>query len=360
MKKTWEDLLLYGNRDLLARAYQARHGGELSLKKARQIVASLEQGKEYFFASEGVGAIAKPLLVYYGVLSLSRAVILFSEVAAGEESLSPQHGISCLQWPAQLGGSLANIRGLRLKTTAGTFSDLVRATGNVERRGTLPHGMMGQEVVTAEARPLPPNLEFTFGDLLARIPELASLYEYVFEEKPECFDCVISGAVHDAGVTNSRSLICSLYNASTQHTPTEFQNVVGMTPDDRFATLEVMTEGPNEVWRIVVKLEGQAGQPKTFPQLFRKSIVYVHPASPTQTCLVWPLQNEYYLPTLPRLFLLSYGLGMLGRYFPSAWMSGQSLEVGTSCFPLLTKAVDFLQAAYPYAVLQEFQQAVAD
>ena len=46
-------------------------------KQAEQIKFCLEQAEEYFFAAKAVSSATKPVLVYYGIVSLALAEILF-------------------------------------------------------------------------------------------------------------------------------------------------------------------------------------------------------------------------------------------------------------------------------------------
>ena len=67
----------------------------------------------------------KPLLLYYGVLSCCRGVILASNPQKKEESLKPRHGLETVGWQNTLSGGIRNVLELRVQANDGTFRELV-------------------------------------------------------------------------------------------------------------------------------------------------------------------------------------------------------------------------------------------
>ncbi len=94
----WSRLSLYQSRDLLEERYKERHGGTPSDGKCREIASHLIQGGQYFAAAQSAGDLARPLLLYYGVLALTRALILFADKAARETTLAEAHGLAAHEW----------------------------------------------------------------------------------------------------------------------------------------------------------------------------------------------------------------------------------------------------------------------
>ena len=89
----WARLSIYESTDLVRDLFFRRHGRELSSGKAREIVSAVAQGREYFSAAKEAGLLVCPLLQYYGVLSLSRALILLLNRSFRETSLPQAHGL---------------------------------------------------------------------------------------------------------------------------------------------------------------------------------------------------------------------------------------------------------------------------
>jgi hypothetical protein len=75
VEEIWSRLALFQSRDVLERRYNARHGGKLSAGKADEIIAHLQQARQYFQSAESAGVLAGPLEQYYGVLAFARAIV---------------------------------------------------------------------------------------------------------------------------------------------------------------------------------------------------------------------------------------------------------------------------------------------
>jgi hypothetical protein len=88
----WSRLSLYESTDLVRELFKQRHGRELGTEKSREIVSAVAQGREYFSAAAESGLLVRPLLQYYGALSLSRALILLLNSTFRESSLPQGHG----------------------------------------------------------------------------------------------------------------------------------------------------------------------------------------------------------------------------------------------------------------------------
>lgn len=78
----WKHLRLFLNLSRTTKAIRSIHGIEAGSqeqnikKQAAQIAYSIRQAEQYFVAAESVGLATKPLLLYYGCVSLSQALVL--------------------------------------------------------------------------------------------------------------------------------------------------------------------------------------------------------------------------------------------------------------------------------------------
>lgn len=100
----WKSIALFESHDYVDRWYRKAHGRSASATKVGQINASFAHGREYFRNAERSDLSVKPLLLYYGVLSCSRGVILANHPQKKEESLKPRHGLETVDWRHSLGG----------------------------------------------------------------------------------------------------------------------------------------------------------------------------------------------------------------------------------------------------------------
>ena len=92
----WEELSTFESRDYVGKWYPGRHGRQLNAARTSEIASCSTQGREYFVAATVAANSVRPLLHYYGVLSLSRGVILLRDKSKNEERLRPSHGLDVI------------------------------------------------------------------------------------------------------------------------------------------------------------------------------------------------------------------------------------------------------------------------
>jgi hypothetical protein len=78
--------------DLVQREFERWHGRELNAERTWEIVSSFVQGEEYFVSASAAAEAVRPLLLYYGVLSISRGLIIFLSNVS-EATLKASHGL---------------------------------------------------------------------------------------------------------------------------------------------------------------------------------------------------------------------------------------------------------------------------
>ena len=80
------------------------------------------------------GNTVRPLLTFYGVASLARSTLLLLKRVSGEESLTRGHGLETVGWSNTLSGdlpsALKSLGTLKVRTSAGLYSDFLKETGN--------------------------------------------------------------------------------------------------------------------------------------------------------------------------------------------------------------------------------------
>ena len=127
---TWYALREFETRDITSRSYKSRHTLDLSATKAREISSNFIQAREYFRNASEADFTVRPLLLYYGVASLSRGLTLFLDPKKRETCLKPSHGLRIYDWVQELSSGLSKIGNLRIRLTSGLFHDLLTSTGN--------------------------------------------------------------------------------------------------------------------------------------------------------------------------------------------------------------------------------------
>jgi hypothetical protein len=149
------------------------------------------QGREFFASARQAADLVRPLLLYYGVLALSRGLVLFLDTTKSREAaLNSAHGCEAVDWQHDLAIGIRGLPNLKVRFRDGTFSELTRATGNVETVNVsttqtgLSTPLVGRQDGSAE---LISGTTLTVKEVLAHIPELQSLYERTFGEYSSCY-----------------------------------------------------------------------------------------------------------------------------------------------------------------------------
>ena len=75
--EVWQKLMHYQSTDLVKREFFKKHNRQLNTGKAKEISTIFAQARYYLDAASSSNISIKPLLIYYGVLSLSRGLTLF-------------------------------------------------------------------------------------------------------------------------------------------------------------------------------------------------------------------------------------------------------------------------------------------
>ena len=123
----WQQLLSLENRDITHQRFKRIHSRELNARRAREINAAAKQSREYFRNASDSNYSVRPLLTFYGVASLSRALLLLLKAKGGEEGLTASHGLETVGWSDIMSGDIAaglqGLRNLKIRTRPGLFSD---------------------------------------------------------------------------------------------------------------------------------------------------------------------------------------------------------------------------------------------
>ena len=170
MDKIWHKLYDYESKDLIERYIEKNHNRKASKRQITEISSNFIQGREFFRNSEKANFSVKPLLLYYGVNSISRGLILLLNPHLSESSLKPSHGLDTINWRDYISNN--NIINLPVEIKKGAFYELIKETKN------LSYLKLNSNGVNWNATFPMPNLNnrFTLSDLIQSFPDLTIEY----------------------------------------------------------------------------------------------------------------------------------------------------------------------------------------
>ena len=339
----WHNLSRFESYDLARSWYEQTHQRQMNAAKTRQINAFFIQGREYFKSASSSDMSVKPLLLYYGVLSLSRGAILLRNASKKGESLAQSHGLQEVNWRETVSGGIKNILDLRIQAHRGTFLELVDTIPNVHHTQYFSHQSKSKAVLQHDLG----DLKFcktggllTLGDLLSRLKETMHSFQGVTGRDPKWFLTIVT-----------------TYAAETHYLlftkpPDEVLKLV----DQRSVTIQPMPKGwPNLTLPIpqqglVFRHEAEATHQSKFP-LF-------HETEGSQSTMhgIADFPNGDKLNEFFKLYLTSFILGTLARYYPSEWMALLSGSPGDFSRPLIFQAIEAIESDFPTELSKQVSQ----
>ena len=177
--KYWKAISRFESHDFVANWYRKAHERDANAAKVGQINACFAHGREYFRNAGHSDMSVKPLLLYYGILSCCRGVILANNPEKKEKSLKPRHGLETVDWQHMLSGGIRSVLELGIRATDGTFGELVDVCWH---KKTL-HSFNGptNELVSrgqpfGDVRFATDGSEMTLADLLSRLLQTGLAY----------------------------------------------------------------------------------------------------------------------------------------------------------------------------------------
>lgn len=322
MSKRATDLEILANYEsplLIKRLYKKHHGGEPNTGKAREIAAAFTQARGYMEAASKADRIVRPLLVYYSVLSYSRALSLFLVKPWRETALAQSHGLSAEGWGHVLNAAPSDLATLKVVVNAhGTLPQLMEATG---RQSYLRNNSSVPNVIETHLV-LPAGAEITLGDMFARFPEIKAAHDRWRDER-------LSVIVWPQGKSpegNYTARVDPPYNAAD--IAAVFGNSVEVTGAGPVLTI---TGKPDIVMPMVSDSGGH-----------------------------WDIGNLVAMAQYPggidvskiaTHFIASYALGMLVRYYPSHWIGILHGHKHDEAMPTLLAALAEIETGFPRIVV---------
>lgn len=326
--QVWYTLREFETRDITCRRYQIRHSRSLSASKANEISSNVVQAREYFQNAAGASFAVRPLLQYYGVSALSRALVLFLSTSMRESSIRPSHGLHTYRWRDVLAEGPKAIGALSVRVTKGIFFDFLTATNNrfyFRSNSSKVNWSIGRDIPEL-------NASFGFDEIVARIPEVAEQY-HAWTGCESQFMLLRALKVHSDN---------NQYEVTAN--PLKSQLIVDdVFPPDQCPNRTVVTGNSD----LIVRYD------RPFLPYFAQKSDDVFGIG--EIVLYRPLDSLLYATPIAVCTIVSYTLGMLCRYFPSIWLALASSEKGDSAYPLITRLIDWIQSSFPAMVVDLFQ-----
>jgi hypothetical protein len=327
--EAWQSLFALESRDAVFRWHKQIHCRELNARRVKEIIASAKQAREFFRNSHHSNDSVKPLLSFYGVASLGRALSLLLRPGSGEEALTKGHGLETVRWMDVLSGKIAEgiaaLGSLRIRTCSGLFLDFLHETDNrmcMHVRSSAVDWRLSYEM------PLVGD-ELTLEDLLSRVPDLHRQYART-GMAGHCAWVQEMSFSADAGL--------KVKVDAKQFTPFKdsyvdagFTVVLAGAFYDVACSAEMMSRSTPQFMHAYVN--------KTFG-----SIPALH--------VVKPITTGSRYSQMAVTYMLSYVLGMLTRYFPTQWVSLLSGGKGDILWPSINAAQRYIDFAFPEMVME--------
>lgn len=323
-------MLSLESRDITQRWFRVIHANELNARRAREINSAAKQAREYFRNAANSYYSVKPLLTFYGVASLSRALSLLLKKNGGEEGLSGSHGLETVAWGDILSGeiheALGNLGALKIRTTAsGLFNDFITHTENriaIHVRSAavdwrLPYNIPGS------------GDELTLDALFSRLPDLQNDYSEISKAKKYAsIDSMTYSK--EAGFSASVSAL-NFSQFSSSYIDLGYTATTGGKSITLRCNSDIFKNNlPQFTHMYIGKLFG------SIPSLF----------------LAEPFQSGARYSQLCITFMISYVLGMLVRYYPTYWISLTQGDKGDSMWPTINRAQQMVEQSFPELVIE--------
>ena len=325
MSADWDILANYESYELVRRDYKSRHGRTPSARHAREIAAPFTHARSYFRSARQAELTVKPLLLYYGGISLSRGLTLMLTRGLREAALVPSHGLSVKDWGGQLAQDHPDFSALQVEVNAaGTFMELARATDftSLLRINTSDINFRHKH------SPVAAGAAFSLGDIVARIPNLRDHNNRWTGE----MRCALAELPRQDGDIAYVSMSKIVRPEVTRPVAEAVFAGTSFVFDTEIAT-HFTFKGPNAIEQLPILTD-------------RPGVLDI---GTVVLAALYPGGRQ--LSKVCTLFLLSYILGMLVRYYPMQWTGLVRGQFDDAALPTLAAAVELVENAFPQVVL---------
>lgn len=318
MNKDWNKLLEFETRDLVERFVINRFGREPNAAKIHEITSNFIQGREYFKSVNSSDFTVKPLLQYYGVLALTKGLILALNPKLSETHLKASHGLEIKNWKEVLKSK--DFGKLKIAVGDGSFSELLNSTNNwnylranssaINWKSNLNKPEKGEVILLEELIQYYPDLNNEFkswtGKDLIYIT-LTSLQK------------------------SSENTITATFQGKVQESDLELIFPEKYCKNKVYKNLKLTYE--SETWG---------------PNITQKRASHFGIGD---ACVIPVLKNDIGLNLISGMFMISYVFGMMARYYPTAWISLRKGGKGDKIYPFAYRIMEFIENRFPMVIV---------
>jgi hypothetical protein len=339
-KNTWQHLLGLESVDVVWDWHKRIYSRELRTRRANEITSAAKQAREYFRNGANAANTVKPLLTFYGIASLARSTLLLLKPSSGEESLVRRHGLETTDWSTTLSGdlssALSSIGSLKIRTSAGLFSDFVKQTDNricIHAKSSAVDWRLNYAQPTL-------GLELTFEALLFRVPDLVP---DLWRMLPKSEFGLHLASVNEISYSDTNGFLATVNSKQFE----AFQ--------DSYVDLGYEVAPNGDLSKV--KCSSQVFE-TSLPQFMHAYVNKMFGSIPSLH-IVKPLQKDVRLSELAITYMLSYFLGMLTRYFPTHWVALHSGTKGDGLWPTIHAAQSYVEMVFPELIVELIQDVLA-
>jgi hypothetical protein len=320
--RAWAPLTFFESSDYTGARYQEFHGGQPNAAKLAEIGSAFRQARLFHQSYRTADFVVQPLILYYSTLALSRGLVLFLDKSLSESSLARQHGLACDGWDACLNRQRSDVGGLRVKVEKGTFLELLTTTKNICL--IRANSSKVNWSVRGEIPPCGAAVEFL--TLCAHIPDLADEFEKW---------------------TGEKILAVKLLSATPGDVTTlKLENISRLSGQQKLS-LEYL----EKIFPRALNIDAPT-LTVTLPKDDAPLVGTIIETAPFEIgdAIVLPALNGNFISDLGVLYMISFSLGMLARYYPSHWIAFQSLGPRGHFYPYCSRLLEYLGYSFPRTV----------
>lgn len=328
-REVWQQLLSLESRDIIQQWFKKIHHRELNVRRTKEINAAAKQAREYFRNASNSNYSVKPLLTFYGVASLSRALLLLLKRDGGEEGMAGGHGLTTVDWNETLSGdpslALGSLAALKVQTCTGLFSDFMIETKNrtsMHIRSSVVDWRLNYDVPDK-------GKQILLSDLFARIPDLSKDYSNITSD-------IKYAAVNEISFTRESGFKAKVSNINFENFKAAYEN----------SGYKIDTQGD---WSTITC---DVSVFKNNTPLFVHSYIHKMFESIPILHIAERFPGDFAYSQLGITYLCAYYLGMLVRYYPTHWMSLLQGDKGDALWPTINRAQQFVETSYPELVIE--------
>lgn len=318
MNDTWHFLREFESKDLVKRYIKKKYDFELNSAKSYEIISAFKQGRSYFESVKLADISVKPLLLYYGIVSLSRGLILILNKTARENNIKPSHGLKITNWTDIV--SSGKLEDIIVKTSNGTFRELISATNNKSyfRAGSSGINWHSEYVIHEN------EFAFSLKDLSFSFPDLnKSVESWLGIDIP------------------SRQLKTLKHNENKTTVELHGKGEVSEIFPEILFKKQIVTESGNST-----KVTFECPAPPHLCQKWKSAFEVIG-----DPYVIPPFGALVFLNDISKMFAVSFIFGTISRYYPTTWNNINSGIKNDSILPFAINLIDFLQAKFPQVVI---------